>query len=103
MRHPTPNPERCSASRLGRGFRTDPGGRVPAGKQKECSMKKTLQTALGMAGALSLAAALATPVAAAPLSGNAAVTTNYVFRGISQSAGQAAVQAGLDYDLGDVV
>ena len=66
-------------------------------------MKKTLQTALGMAGALGLAAALATPAAAAPLSGNAAVTTNYVFRGISQSAGQAAVQAGLDYDLGDVV
>jgi uncharacterized protein (TIGR02001 family) len=31
------------------------------------------------------------------LSGNAAVTTNYVFRGISQSGGNPAVQAGVDY------
>src|SRR5262249_37474584 len=46
---------------------------------------------------------LATPAAAAPLSANAAVTTNYVFRGISQSGAQAAVQGGLDYDLGTVV
>jgi uncharacterized protein (TIGR02001 family) len=54
-------------------------------------------------GAVGLALATATPAMSAPLSGNAAVTTNYIFRGISQSAGQSAVSAGLDYDLGSVV
>jgi uncharacterized protein (TIGR02001 family) len=61
-------------------------------------MKKYLPILLG---ALGVASAV-TPVAAAPLSANAAVTTDYVFRGISQGAGNPAVQAGLDYDLGMV-
>jgi uncharacterized protein (TIGR02001 family) len=62
-------------------------------------MKKTLQIVLGALGL----AALATPAISAPLSANGAVTTNYVFRGISQSGAQSAVQAGLDYDLGELV
>ena len=60
---------------------------------------KKLSILLGAAG---LAVALATPAVSAPLSANAAVTTNYLFRGISQSGGQAAVSAGLDYDLGAI-
>jgi uncharacterized protein (TIGR02001 family) len=63
-------------------------------------MKKTLQIGVG---ALGLALATATPAMSAPLSANAAVTSNYIFRGISQSGAQSAVQAGLDYDLGSVV
>jgi len=54
-------------------------------------------------GAVGLALATATPAISAPLSANAAVTTNYVFRGVSQSGGQAAAQAGLDYDAGAVL
>ena len=59
-------------------------------------MKKLLPVLLGALGM----ASTVTPLAAAPLSGNAAVTTNYIFRGITQSGGDPAVQAGLDYDLG---
>jgi uncharacterized protein (TIGR02001 family) len=54
-------------------------------------------------GAVGLALATATPAVSAPLSANAAVTTNYIFRGISQSGAQSAVSAGLDYDLGSVL
>src|SRR4029450_3753648 len=64
-------------------------------------MKKTLSIVLG-ATALSLASVAATPASAqiAGLSANAAVTTNYVFRGISQSGANPAVQAGVDYNIG---
>jgi len=63
-------------------------------------MNKNLPILLGAVG---LALATATPAMSAPLSANGAVTTNYIFRGISQSGGQAAVSAGLDYDLGSMV
>jgi uncharacterized protein (TIGR02001 family) len=65
-------------------------------------MKKHLSTVLG-ATALSLVSMTATPASAQieGLSANAAVTTNYVFRGISQSGANPAVQAGLDYAFGD--
>jgi uncharacterized protein (TIGR02001 family) len=61
-------------------------------------MKKSLSLVLGSAG-LTLVGLGATPASAqiAGLSGNAAVTTNYIFRGISQSGGKPAVQAGVDY------
>src|SRR5258705_6803712 len=60
-------------------------------------MKKALPIVLAAVG---LASVTATPAFAIDgLSANAAVTTNYVFRGISQSGGQAAVQAGLDYNI----
>ena len=63
-------------------------------------MNRNLSLVLG-ATALGLAS-LATPASAqiAGLSANAAVTTNYVFRGISQSGANPAVQAGLDYNIG---
>ena len=35
------------------------------------------------------------------LTANASFTTNYIFRGITQSANRPAVQGGLDYTLGD--
>jgi len=64
-------------------------------------MKKGLSIALGST-ALALGWLAATPASAqiAGLSANAAVTSNYVFRGISQSGGQIAVQAGADYAFG---
>ena len=64
-------------------------------------MKKTFSLVLG-ASALGLASIAATPASAqiAGLSANAAVTTNYIFRGISQSGGNIAVQAGVDYNIG---
>jgi uncharacterized protein (TIGR02001 family) len=61
-------------------------------------MKKTLPILLGVLGLASVSTSPA--LAVDGLSANAAVTTNYVFRGISQSGAQSAVQAGLDYDLG---
>jgi uncharacterized protein (TIGR02001 family) len=61
-------------------------------------MKKNLTLLIGAVGLASLAAA---PALAAGLTGNAAVTTNYMWRGISQSADKPAVQAGLDYDFGN--
>ena len=64
-------------------------------------MKKHLSIVLG-ATALGLTSIAATPASAqiAGLSANAAVTTNYIFRGISQSGGNIAVQGGLDYNIG---
>jgi uncharacterized protein (TIGR02001 family) len=65
-------------------------------------MKKSLSTVLG-AAALAASGFAATPAAAQipGLSANAAVTTNYIFRGISQSAANPAVQAGVDYAIAD--
>ena len=60
-------------------------------------MRKILQICIAAAG---LTAMAATP-ALAQLSANGAITTNYVWRGVSQSADNPAVQAGLDYDLGN--
>jgi uncharacterized protein (TIGR02001 family) len=54
-------------------------------------------------GAVGLALATATPAVSAPLSANAGVTTNYIFRGVTQSGADPAVSAGLDYDLGAVL
>ena len=65
-------------------------------------MKNRLSLMAG-AAALGLASMAAAPASAqiAGLSANAAVTSNYIFRGISQSAGSIAVQAGVDYAFGD--
>ncbi len=52
-------------------------------------------------GAAALAAMMATPAAAEGLSGSAAVTSNYLFRGISQTDDMPAVQAGINYDFGN--
>lgn len=61
-------------------------------------MKKTLTMLL--AGA-SLAALASPAMAIEGLTANAAITTDYVSRGITQSSSNPAVQAGLDYTLGD--
>src|SRR5690242_11363460 len=78
-----------------------PGGFSRPGEKREKEMKKHLSIVLG-ATALGLASMAATPASAqiAGLSANAAVTTNYIFRGISQSGANPAVQAGLDYNIG---
>lgn len=58
-------------------------------------MKKTV---LSLAVASTLAASAFTSTAAfAELSANAAVTTNYVFRGVTQTDDGFAVQGGIDY------
>jgi uncharacterized protein (TIGR02001 family) len=71
-------------------------------------MKKTLQIALGLTAGVAFAGNIATanaqdamPAPAPALTANAALTTNYVFRGISQSAKRPAVSAGLDYAVPD--
>ena len=69
--------------------------------ERENDMKKRLSIVLGST-ALAAAWFAATPASAqiAGLSANAAVTSNYIFRGISQSGGNIAVQGGLDYNIG---
>lgn len=54
--------------------------------------KKFLQ-----AGCFTLAAALLAPTVAAEVTGNIGATSDYRFRGVSQSAGNAAIQGGVDY------
>ncbi|HXJ02342.1 MAG TPA: TorF family putative porin [Micropepsaceae bacterium] len=64
-------------------------------------MKKTMQIALGALG-LAAASAWTSPAFAIDgLTANADFTTNYVFRGITQSANRPAVQGGLDYAIPD--
>jgi len=47
-----------------------------------------------------VAAALSSGVAAAEVTANAAVTNNYIWRGITQTTDQAAVQGGIDWSGG---
>jgi uncharacterized protein (TIGR02001 family) len=55
---------------------------------------KTLKAiALGAA----VSAALSSGIASAEVSGNAAVTNNYIWRGVTQTSDQAAVQGGVDW------
>ena len=61
-------------------------------------MKKTLQILLAGAG---LALMTSPALADAGLTANVAVTSDYIFRGITQSAKKAALQGGLDYDFGN--
>ena len=59
-------------------------------------MKKTL-IATGIASAASLSALALPAVAAAEVSANIGVVSNYLFRGVTQTDDSAAVQGGLDY------
>ena len=61
-------------------------------------MKTVLQGVLGAAG---LMAMTCLPAAAQTVSVNGALTTNYVWRGFTQSADQPAIQGGLDVDFGN--
>jgi uncharacterized protein (TIGR02001 family) len=79
-------------------------GRLP-GIKEGVDMEKTLislalLTAAALAGGIATANAQGAP-APPSLTANAAITTNYVFRGITQSANRPAVQGGLDYAFGD--
>lgn len=63
-------------------------------------MKKTLiatSLATAMASAVSLSALTLPSVAAAEVSANVGVVSNYFFRGVTQTDDGAAVQGGLDY------
>ncbi len=53
----------------------------------------------GAAGALALSALIAGPASAGELSGDLGVVSDYVFRGVSQSNQNPAVQAGLSYSF----
>ena len=59
-------------------------------------MKKTL-IATSIASAVSLSALTLPSVAAAEVSANVGVVSNYFFRGVTQTQDSAAVQGGLDY------
>ncbi len=50
--------------------------------------------------ATAVAAVLTSGVAAAELSGNAAFTSNYIWRGVTQTTDQAAGQGGVDWGFG---
>ncbi len=50
--------------------------------------------------AAAVAAALTSGVAMAELTGNAAITNNYIWRGVTQTQDQAAGQGGLDFGFG---
>lgn len=52
-------------------------------------------------GAALLSTAMATPALAEGLSGSAAATTNYLFRGITQTLDKPTVQASIGYDFGN--
>ncbi len=60
-------------------------------------MKKTL-IATSIASAVSLSALTLPSVAAAEVSANIGVVSNYLFRGVTQTDDSAAVQGGLDYE-----
>jgi uncharacterized protein (TIGR02001 family) len=62
-------------------------------------MRKTLQISTAALG-LAAGAAWTTPALAIDgLTANADITSNYIFRGITQSANRPAVQGGLDYTV----
>ncbi|GAN00011.1 hypothetical protein U91I_03674 [alpha proteobacterium U9-1i] len=72
-------------------------GAGQAGKQRMKSVKKIIGLAM-LAGAAMGATSVAH--AEGTVSGNVALTTDYVWRGVSQSAGDAAVSGGFDYTNG---
>lgn len=61
-------------------------------------MKKILnKKRMAQVTCLTLAAALMSPIALAEVSGEISATNDYRFRGVSQSAGEVALQAGIDW------
>lgn len=74
-------------------------GDFPRSKFKQEKFMKKIVHALCLAGVMSAPAfALADdPVSPHALSANVSLTSNYVFRGISQTQGEPAIQGGFDY------
>ncbi|MGB7598581.1 MAG: TorF family putative porin, partial [Gallionella sp.] len=60
-------------------------------------MKSKLLNSLILAALTVPAVAMADTAPASPFSGNISLTTNYLYRGISQTGGKPAVQGGFDY------
>ncbi len=60
-----------------------------------------MKTKMAIMGVVFVAASLATVVQAGELTGNMSATNNYVWRGLTQTSDQAAIQGGLDYDFGN--
>ena len=60
-------------------------------------MKRKLLNSLILAALAVPAVAMADTAPASPFSGNISLTTNYLYRGISQTGGKPAVQGGFDY------
>jgi len=63
-------------------------------------MKKALFAAAALAALAIAGSASATDFAGGTLSYNIGVTSDYVFRGLSQTNGDAAIQGGIDYSHG---
>ncbi|MBP53259.1 MAG: hypothetical protein CMG88_01690, partial [Marinobacter sp.] len=62
-------------------------------------MKKQFFTKSGFISISLLAALQATPsIVTADVSSNVSASSNYLFRGVTQTDGAAAVQGGLDYE-----
>ncbi|QYK02221.1 TorF family putative porin [Shewanella psychrotolerans] len=61
--------------------------------------KKFNKKRIAQVTGLALSAALIAPIAQAEVSGEIGVTNDYRFRGVSQTAGEFAVQAGIDYSM----
>jgi uncharacterized protein (TIGR02001 family) len=71
---------------------------VPRGFQEGSTMQSRTKI---LAGTALVGSLIASPALAIDgLTANGAITTNYVLRGISQTAKRPAVQGGLDYDTG---
>ena len=58
---------------------------------------KKIVSALALAGMVSVPAVVVAGDSPHTLSGNVTLTSDYIFRGISQTGGDAAIQGGLDY------
>jgi uncharacterized protein (TIGR02001 family) len=58
-------------------------------------MKKTIKTTAALS--VLVASGVMSSVASAELTGNVGVTSNYIWRGVTQSADEAAVSGGIDY------
>ncbi|MFN3715560.1 MAG: TorF family putative porin [Thiobacillus sp.] len=58
---------------------------------------KKIVSALMLAGMVGAPAAVMAEDSASSFSGNVSLTSDYIFRGISQTGGDAAIQGGLDY------
>jgi len=64
-------------------------------------MQKSKQTNKVLTAALLAGTMLTTPVVAAEISGNVGATTDYIWRGNTQSSGDASLSGGIDVDFGN--
>jgi uncharacterized protein (TIGR02001 family) len=60
-----------------------------------------MKTTMAMMGVVLAAVGFPTVAHAGPFTGNMSATNNYIWRGLTQTNDQAALQGGLDYDFGN--